>query len=108
MDFPHSVTVTVRRPSKDAYGDVTTSAPWMIAGCAVAPTAAASVTDEPGRLGDTSRWTLFAPIGSDLEANDVVTVADEDWRVEGNPGEWRSPFTGWEPGMVAELARGDG
>lgn len=108
MEFPYPTTVTVRRPSKDIYGDTTLSDPWTITGCAVAPVAATSVTDEPGRLGDTGRWTLFAPIGSDLAANDVVTVAGEDWHVEGNPGEWRSPFTNWEPGMVAELARGDG
>lgn len=108
MRFSHTITVRVRRPSLDIYGDVTLSDPWDIPECAVAPVSAASAVSEPGRLGDTATWTLFAPIGSDLAANDVVTIAGDAWRVQGNPGEWRSPFTGWEPGMVAEIARGDG
>lgn len=108
MTFPHPITVTVRRPSKDKYGDVTLSDSWPIEGCAVAPVSAASVVDDPGRLGDTATWTLFAPAGSDLKANDVVTIDDDDWTVRGNPGDWCSPFTNWEPGMVAELTRGDG
>lgn len=108
MTFAHSITVTVRRPSKDRYGDETMSDPWTIEGCAVAPASSASVVDDPGRLGDTTTWTLFAPAGSDLQANDVVTISGEDWKVQGNPGDWRSPFSGWEPGMVAEIARGQG
>lgn len=108
MQFPHSITITVRRPSKDKYGDEALSAPWTIDGCAVAPVAADSVTDEPGRLGSTERWTLLAPTGSNLEANDVVTIGGNDWTVDGNPGQWSSPLTGWQPGVVAELTRGDG
>lgn len=108
MHFSHTITITARRPSLDRYGDRTWSDPWLIEDVVVAPVSMASITDDPGRLGDTSRWTLLLSPDANLEANDEVIIGDETWTVDGNPGAWCSPFTGWTPGKAAEITRGEG
>ena len=63
-------------------------------------------SDEPveaGRQAVITKPTVFAPFGSDIEAADRLIVRGKTYSVEGNPGDYRSPFTGWEPGRVVEL-----
>lgn len=37
-----------------------------------------------------------------------ITVRGSTWAVDGEPAEWRNPFTGWQPGTVVQVGRIDG
>ena len=101
-------TVTVWLEERDRFGDVTVTGERTILGCAVAPRT--SVEDVGSgsrpRATVTTGMTLYVPAGSGLTAQHRVRLADGTvWRVEGSPGRWRSPFTGWYPGDQIELER---
>lgn len=53
-----------------------------------------SVTTQPSFLTD---------FGADVRAGDRLTVRGRTWDVDGDPAEYRSPFSGWEAGMVVKL-----
>lgn len=36
-------------------------------------------------------------------SRDRVTVRGREYQVDGDPADWRSPLTGWEPGIVVTL-----
>lgn len=96
-------TVTVLRGGtvKDRYGndriDFTTPTRTRIDGCAVAPRG--STETAGGRTGVIVGLTLFLPAGVDITAADRVEVRGDVWTVEGQPGEWRDPFTGTPIGV---------
>lgn len=106
MNFAHPITVTVRRGGKDPRtGDPLPTTTHTIDGCAVAPRTSSETTD----LGNAVivGLTLFAPYGADVTAIDEVLIPGDDvvWQVDGQPGDWRSPFTDWRPGTQVALTR---
>lgn len=109
------ITITVERPlGRDEYGDPIDGEPerHAISGCAVAPRTTSEI-DAPGRTGVIVGLTLYTPAGADLKRQDIVIIDDGDpnpgrWEVEGEPGEWRNPYTGLRAGIEVALRRAEG
>lgn len=112
--LPHGDTVTRLRAKKgtDAYGDAVydweTPDTETIPGCALAPT----VEDEfhqAGRDGVEVGWTLYCGFGSDVTAYDRIKHPVYGlFEVDGDPGRWKSPFSGGEFGTTVRLRRIEG
>lgn len=107
--FASGVTVTVTRPGgTDRNGDPLPTATHDIEGCGWAPRTSSESNDRGNAV--IVGLTLFAPYGADITASDSLLLPDDDtpWYVEGEPGNWRSPFTGWQPGLEVALTRQKG
>lgn len=50
-----------------------------------------------------TRPRVFLPAGTDVTAVDAVTVRGRRYDVDGTPSDWRSPMTGWRPGIEVPL-----
>lgn len=103
--LPYGITITVVRPGKrDKYGDETPGTEHAIDGCAVYPRTSGESTDQRDTV--VIGLTLLAPYGVDLKATDKVRLPDgTTYQVDGEPGPWSSPLTGWQPGVQAALER---
>lgn len=106
MDFPHGVMVTVRSTTTttNSHGDSTTvvvESQW--GPCAVAPRSSEERTDSRAPAVITG-LTVYGP-QIDLDADDTLLIDGETYQVEGNPGEWRSPFTDWAPGLEVAVKK---
>lgn len=110
MDFPHGETVTRQRGTAtgDPYSGENTLISWVapdeleIAGCAFNP----GVSTEPlqdRRNAVLTRPQVYAPPDADVLSGDRLVVRGDTYEVVGRPADWRSPFTGWAPGLVIEL-----
>jgi len=109
MQLPRGETVIrIRRipGGRDAYGDPVGDSEdrLTITGCALAPRQAGEQI-APGRLAVTSGMDLYAPAGSDILPSDRIEVRGVLWEVDGEPGDWVSPYTGRRPGMIVPLVR---
>lgn len=109
MIFPYGETVTrirVTPGGRDPYGDPIGDVEEHvdITGCAVAPRQAGEQIGA-GRIAVTSGLTVYVPPGADVLPSDRIEVRGVVYEVEGEPAEWRSPFTGWEPGREVQLIR---
>lgn len=106
------VTITRVRATpgdRDAYGDpvASTEAATEISGAFTAP----HQSDEPnerGRDGLIIELDLYVPAGTDLTAADLIEVDGARYSIEGQPGVWTNPLTGWQAGVVAALKRAVG
>lgn len=113
MNFAYGETVTrLRAPLvTDRYGsqvrDWANATRTDIPGGGLAPRPAGE-EDGQGREGVIIGWTWFAPAGTDILATDRVEVRGEVHQVDGEPADWRSPFTGWHPGIAVNLRRVEG
>lgn len=80
------------------------AAPEPLEGVAFAPES----TQEP-RDGTQIRVVatakLYAPPGHGITAGDEITVRGQRFTVEGTPGDWVNPYTGWAPGAELMLRR---
>ena len=112
MYFLHGVTVTVRAPvnaDPDPYGDTDPDAPtdsdW--GPCAIAPRTSDERADSrsPGVI---TGLTIYGPPRT-IAPNSQIVIASGTyagtWEVEGIPGDWQSPFTGWHPGLEVPVTR---
>lgn len=107
MTFQYGVTVTVLRPTRDRYGDITGQSSHAIDGCGIAPRASTESTDRRDTV--ITGLTLMAPTGADLLATDLVQLPDGTrWEVDGDLSAPSSPFTGWSPGVHVALTRATG
>lgn len=115
MSFPYGFTATVKRATQDRVGNITTTPHHDEGGCALAPR---SSSESLGQQRDTVTvgLTLYVPSpDADILPTDVIFLPDvpqvpppyrgTDWQVEGEPGAWISPFTGWAPGIEVALTR---
>jgi hypothetical protein len=64
--------------------------------------------DGPGRAGVIVGLTLYFECGYDLNHDDHVIVDGVRYRVEGEPGDWQHPKTGWDAGAEVALVRAEG
>lgn len=108
--FAAGETVVRVRPgestSVDGYGnpvpgvDVETPLPgWAVAD------GATSEFNQPGRTAVLADLVLYGPPGADVLPADRLRVRGKEYSVNGEPFEWRSPFTGWTPGVVVLLSK---
>jgi hypothetical protein len=108
VTFPFGQTVAVWLEDRDRFGDVTRVDERVIDGVAIAP----RVSNEGG--GDlrtailTTGLTMYAPPGHGLTARHRVEVDGVEYRVQGTPGRWTSPLSGWAAGDQIELDRTEG
>jgi hypothetical protein len=89
-------TVTVKRAplAEDSFGnenrDWTSATSTAVGGCSVQPLPANEVI--VGRDTVVSRWTLFAPVATDLEATDRVVWEGDTYEVDGEPQRWTGVY----------------
>lgn len=115
MDFPHGETVTRLRGTSvaDPYNPDNTEISWddpdelEIPGCGFNP-GQSSEPVQDARNAVITQPEVYAPAGSDVLAGDRLVVRGDTYDVEGNPADWKSPFSGWRAGMVVALKRTDG
>lgn len=111
-ELPEGETVTIIRPgppTEDQYGNDVPGPPTEIevTGCAVAPsdsTGAGANENVDARDTVISGLTLFAPYGTDIRPTDRVRIAGVLYDVYGQPGGFRSPFTGSTGPVVTVLS----
>lgn len=94
---------------EDAHGNPveTWGSPVTVEGCAFAPAGSVEST-EPGRNGVVTSPTLYAPAGTVVGRRDRVTVRGDLFLVDGDPADWRNPYTGSAPGIAVTLEKADG
>lgn len=56
----------------------------------------------------TSGFTLYFPADAVVTPANRVVVRGRTYDVLGEPAVWRSPFTGWTPGVVVQVERTEG
>ena len=113
--FPHGETVTRLRATSavDPYSDEPTQSDWTspdsldIPGCGFNPGQSSEPTQE-ARNAVITQPEVYAPTGSDVLAGDRLVVRGDTYDVDGKPAVWRSPFTGWQPGVVIVLKEVEG
>lgn len=106
--FAHGETVTIVTPATDAdpySGEAGAAGSSVdVPGCGVEPRPSGEPTQD-ARNAVTSGFTLYMPAGTEVTASQQVQVRGETYNVVGDPAVWRSPFTGWEPGVVVQCER---
>ena len=108
--FAHGETVTRLRgtPVVDPYSGESTGVDWSnpdeleIDGCAFNPGQSAEPT-EVGRNAVITQPEVYTEVGADVLAGDRLIVRGRTYEVDGDPSDWRSPFTGWEAGLTVTL-----
>ena len=108
--FGESVQIEARVVGgEDSHGNpVETFSPAVtVEGCAFDPGGSVE-TMEPGREAVVSSPRIFAPSGTVVTRRSRVQVRGENYVVDGDPADWRNPFTGWMPGVVITLEKADG
>lgn len=114
--LPFGQAVTVYVEVRDArHGDITRGDERVVEGVAWWPRTSVEGSGTPGMGADlrtarlTTGLTMLAPPGHGITARHRVILPDgQEYRVEGAPGQWRSPLTGWSPGDQIELERVEG
>lgn len=61
-----------------------------------------------GRDTLTITGTLYVAAGTNLSHLDAVLVNGQRFEVDGDPIDWRSPLTGWAPGIEVRVRRAAG
>lgn len=105
-------TVTILRlekPLRDDDGDLPDTVPARIPFVAkgIAPRTSAE-SAERGREGVVIGLTVYAPRDAAVLSTDQLEVRGEVYDVDGDPGVWRSPFTGVLYGSVVQTIRAVG
>lgn len=95
-------------PTEDVYGNDVPGVPTEIPvpGCGVAPrdgTGAGSNELTDARDTVIEGLVLYAPHGTDVKPTDQVRVGGDLYEVVGQPGSFRSPFTGSTGPVVVSL-----
>ena len=113
MRFPFGVTVTIVRAvpgGDDPYGDPIpgTTTRIDIPRCGLAPRMSTESTAR-GRQGVIVGQTVYLPDSSPAVFYvDQLEVAGVLYDIEGEPGEWSNPLTGWTPGSEVAIRRAVG
>lgn len=105
MGFPFGQTVTLQQRTVtgvDADGnDTYTATSTDVTGCAFNPGPSIETVQGQDMIVDTP--TLYMPAGTVVSAYDRLVVAGVTYEVSGSPNFWKSPFSGWDPGVVVSL-----
>ena len=57
------------------------------------------------RVAVSTQPTVYLPTGTDITPADRVVVRGVTYEVDGDPADWRSPFSGWRHGLAVSLKR---
>ena len=79
----------------------------VVDGCGVEPRPSSEPVQD-ARNAVVSGYTLYLPAGTVVSAQNRVKVRGWTHDVLGEPAVWRSPITGWEPGVVVQTQRVQG
>src|SRR5690606_23897107 len=112
--FGKTVEVIHRQVIRDAYGDETVTVTGIDThyGCAVAPRFPDSV--ESSQLAEPTEryrssvivgYTVFLPADATVGAYDRLRWDGEEYEIDGLPGDWSHPMTGWTPGVQVSARR---
>lgn len=111
--FPFGETVTRLRgvATEDPYSGETTDVDWAnpselpIAGVGFDPGGSAEPVQVDSDQRVITQPTIYDPSYADVLAGDRIRreLTGKTYEVDGDPAEWRSPFTGWQPGQVIRL-----
>lgn len=111
MIFPFGETATIQSRvagAPDRYGEPTwTWTSTTVEGCGFDP-GISTETPQTFRMAVSTQPTLYAPPGTTVAVSDRVVVRGDTYDVDGHPWDGKSPFTGWEPGVVVKLTRSEG
>ncbi len=112
MHFPYGLILTIRTGStsaEDIYGDSTAATPddtdW--GPCALAPRASTERVDNRTPAVVTA-LTIYGPQPGPGSGALLVIPSGPyagTWEIDGIPGVWSSPFTGWAPGVEVAVKR---
>lgn len=96
--YDRGVTVTVERPSGfNKHGEPLTPTTFTVAGCVVYPIATEERYGGRDTIMDLVR--LLAPTSAGIRTTDKVILPNgKRYDVSGEPGDYQSPFSGWNPG----------
>lgn len=76
-----------------------------VPGCVFAP----GTSDEAGSTAGArivTGGTVYAPSGTVFLPTDMLTIRGERWQIDGEAGQWTSPFTGTGWGVEVAVKRG--
>jgi len=100
--------VTLRRAADgtaDRYGDVTTARTDVTLEAFAVYPRTSSEFEEPGRDRVTDGLTAEIPVGTVVDPRrDLFVVRGNTYEVDGEPGDYRSPWTSWRV-LVVNLTR---
>lgn len=107
-----NATIVIVRPTAgglDRNNDPIPGVPTRIAlpGAGCAPRSSTDMRDG-GRDGAITGLTVYAPAGVDVRATDSVEVDGDLYEIDGVPGHWTSPLTGWAAGVEIPLRKATG
>lgn len=108
--FPFGDTVTRHRGQKvdDGYGgsviDWSQPTTDITLTVGLAPRTGEEL-DGAGRAGVIIGYTMYAEHGVDVTFEDRFTTPYGLFEVDGEPGTWKNPLTGWEAGVTLPLRR---
>ncbi len=107
--FGETVTVRTRTPgADDRYGNPTyTWADAAVDGCAVAPRSSAEPA-QVGRSAVITGLTVYLPTGTEIGPHDRLVIRGTEYEIEGEPGDWRNPYSGRRPGIEVAVRRVEG
>lgn len=106
MTFPFGepISIVTRVVSGvDSYGNDETTETTETVNGAYAPAIGYESTN--GRDLVVNQPHAYLPAGSPVSATSVLVIREQRFEVDGTPAEWRSPFTGWAPGIDVPLRR---
>lgn len=82
-------TIVIHRPgATNRFGESTFLAPREVARCIIVPRSSSEQDDRQVTV--IVGVTVFAPPGTDVQATDEITARGDRWRVDGEPGDYRS------------------
>lgn len=107
--FGHTVTLVYRIPDgHDLYGnDQYREVTHTVSGVAIGPGAEAEDAIS-ARQHTTGTATAYLPLLEGVTAVDAIEIDGVRWELAGEPQFYRSPLTGWRPGLVVPLERTSG
>jgi hypothetical protein len=113
MVIPYPETVTVVRVTTDNFGDTTTGTTFDVPGCIIYPRVAKAATNVNRGGNETTvaedivtfGLSVLMPPGTDVLATDRVVARGTTYEVDGNPTNWSSPLSNFQPGCEVLLKR---
>lgn len=97
----------------DPYSGEATKRDWAdpdeldIEGVAIAPSTGSETRTED-RNPIVTDMSLYAAPGVDVLPHDRIRARSGLWDVEGEVADWKSPFTGWNPGVEFRIRKVSG